>query len=127
MIEGFKEVIELGNQPVQRLFRNSGIPPVSAINLLLSFEVFEHLGLEFRSAPHLHDFKESDQGEMVVQSLIAPDKFTQAGKQLLQSQIGANAFIKWVFVQYHAAFSNAAIIARSRRQAEPLGHLDHQN
>ena len=61
----------------------------------------------------------------MVQSLIAPDKFTQAGKQLLQSQIGANAFIKWVFVQYHAAFSNLAIIARSRRQAERPGRLNH--
>ena len=57
MIEGFKEVIELSNQPVERFFGNSGIPPVSAINLLLSLEVFEYLGLEFRSGPHLHDFK----------------------------------------------------------------------
>jgi hypothetical protein len=45
----------------------------------------------------------------------------QAVEQLLQAQVSANAFVKRVFVQYHAASSIAAIIARSQWPIGPLG------
>jgi hypothetical protein len=56
----------------------------------------------------------------VVQRLRAAHQLAQAVEQLLQAQVCADAFIKRVFVQYHAASSSPAIIARSQL---PLGSL----
>ncbi len=40
----------------------------------------------------------------MIQGLLARDKFCQAKKQMLQSQVGSDALVKGVFVKDHADY-----------------------
>ena len=50
---------------------------------------------------------------MVVEGLGPLAELVEPGKQMLQAQIGPDAFVEGVFVKYHAASFSSKIIARS--------------
>ena len=50
---------------------------------------------------------------MVVEGLGSLAELVEPGKQMLQAQIGPDAFVEGVFVKYHAASFSDKIIARS--------------
>ena len=105
---------ELLEQALQDFGGDGRVAAVGGHGLALAVQVFENVGFEVRSAADVEDFKQRDQGEMVVQRVIALLQRKEAGKQMLQTQIGANFFVKRIFVQNHAQFSSGGIISLSR-------------
>jgi hypothetical protein len=81
---------------------NGGIAPVAVELVLVLFDVLENIGFEIGTRGHVHDLKNGDQRVVVVQRMLARNQLAQPPKQLLQAQVGSEAFVKGVFVKDHA-------------------------
>ena len=114
-------VVHLRDDFIQHRFGNRGVAAVTVEYVLLFFQVLQHIRLQVCTRTHIHDLENGGESVVVLQCLLAGEQVAQALEQLLQSQVGPDAFVKGVFVQDHAAgFLSCRIIARSAARLQPL-------
>ena len=66
------------------------------------FKVLENVGFQIGAGRYVHDFENGDQRKVVVERVGPGDQLAQPAKQLLQPQVGSEAFVEGVLVKNHA-------------------------
>ena len=95
-------VIQLGDGGVERLFGNGRIAAISIELLLVLLQIFQYVGFHVGAGGHVHDLENGLDREMMIQRVRAVHQLCQASEELLQTQVGSNAFVERVFVQDHS-------------------------
>ena len=65
---------------VQHAFRNRRISPVAIQNVLLLFKVLQNICFKFGSGGHIHDFKNRDDGIVVINRMFPGNQSAKAAK-----------------------------------------------
>ena len=124
IVQGLETPVQLADHVIKSAFGDGWITSKTVKNVFLFVQVFEDIGLEVGTCTHIHDFKDGGERIVVIECLVARDKFCQSKKQVFQSQIGSDALVKGVFVKDHAAFfcrpEIIRMIARSDVQFDRL-------
>ena len=74
----------------------------------MAIQVLEHVRFEVRSSSDLDDFKQSGEAKMVIDGICALLKDIKATKQVFKPQIGADTFVKRMFVKDHGKVIQSA-------------------
>ena len=120
VIEGVDAGAELFDQVFQQIGGNIGVAAKVAHDLALAFQVFQDISLELGAGADAQNLKQGDQRKVVIELVGALNERENPLKQLLKTQISANSFVKRVFVEDHAQFSSAGIIARTAAPIVPI-------
>ena len=96
-------VVDLADDAVEHVLGNRGIAAVAVELLLVPFEVLEHVGLEIGAGSDVHDLEDGHQRVVVIERMGSRNQLAQAAEQLLEPQIGSQAFVERIFVKDHAA------------------------
>ncbi|MNT21859.1 hypothetical protein D3C72_1572140 [compost metagenome] len=93
--------VQLCNDLVEHVDGNHGAGTVGVELLALAFQVLEQVCLQVSARSHVHDLEQRGDGEMVVYIGAALQKYIQPAQQILQPEVRAYAFVKWVLVNNH--------------------------
>ena len=93
---------KLGNDFIEYRLSNGRVAPVAVEHMFLFFQVLQYVRLQVGAGTHIHDLEDRGECVVVLQGLLAREQVAQSLEQLLQSQVGSDAFVKRVFVQDHA-------------------------
>ena len=92
---------------------NGRVATITIEDLLLFVEVLENIRLQISAGADIHDFEQRRQRIVMINGVVTRNEHAKTSEQMLQTQVGAYALIKRIFVQDHANFSGGRIIARS--------------
>ena len=102
LAELLESVVQLRQKGVERRLGNGRVAAERAHVRFLLVEVLQHLGFQVGAAGDVHHLEDGDQRVVVVKRAVARQQLAEAANQVLQPQVGANAFVERVFVQDHA-------------------------
>src|SRR5690606_28443168 len=95
-------IFEPAEDHIQGRFGNGGIATERGHVRLQLVQIFQQVGLEVGSTADIHDLEDGDEGKMMVESRFARHQLPEPRKQVLESEVSANALVEGVFVKYHA-------------------------
>ena len=67
-------------------------------------EVLENIRLQISAGADIHDFEQRRQRIVMINGVVTRNEHAKTSEQMLQTQVGAYALIKRIFVQDHANF-----------------------
>src|SRR6185369_16702332 len=101
-VQGREASFEFADDLVQHRFGNGWIAAITVEEVFLFFQVLHRIGLQVRARRHIHDFENRGECVVMIDRVRTRDQLPKAAEQVLQAQVGANAFVEGVFVEDHA-------------------------
>ena len=102
VVERGEVAIELAHDLVQHAFGDGRVAAVAVEGLLLLVQVLHHVGLQVGARRHVHDLEDRGQRVVMIDGVRARHQLAETAEQVLQPQVGPDAFVERIFVQDHA-------------------------